>query len=97
MIRYAAVLSLVLATLMVTGCSKDEKKTGEAAVKEANTLLEKVQTHIKDGNLDKAETELKKLDEMKDLPQDLQDKIKAARTSLTAAQSGKKLKLPKLP
>jgi outer membrane protein assembly factor BamD (BamD/ComL family) len=83
--------------LLVTGCGKDEEKTGEDAVKEANALLEKAQTYIKDGDLDKAEAELKKLDEMKDLPKDLQEKIKAAKTALTTAQSGKKLKIPKLP
>lgn len=67
------------------------------AADEAKTKLAAVLAAIKDGKLDQAETDLKALEAMKDLPADMQAQIKQARVALDAAKALQKPDIPKLP
>jgi colicin import membrane protein len=80
--------------------SLDAAKAAQAAAaqqKEAQSLLERLLALIKENKLADAEVLLKRLEAMEGLPQPLQDKVKAAAASLTAAKAAGAFKLPVLP
>ena len=76
MIRYILLVAMAFSLVMLSGCG------GKLTEAEAKDTIDEVAKCIADGDLSKAETGLKKLENSKDsLPEDLQEKIADLRES----------------
>lgn len=93
---FAILAVVVLFTLGVVGCGRDEPEPAPEAQPQVNaetetrfnTLVEQVTEHIRKGEYDGAETGLRELEKMSaSLPEAMQQQVATTRAALTAARS----------